>query len=801
MAGSILVTLAFVLSLFSLIMYYLSFRGAKNTLNYARLAYHGMAMLIIVACAYFLFLILTNQFQYKYIYNYSNDQLPLGFLISTFWAGQEGSFMFWILCTVIVGIFLQSYTAKRGELEPKVMTVFVLTVTFLIAMITPPLKNPFAYLWAEAAFIDLKHINPAHLNLPFIQNFMFTNDSGETNFVKINHEIYTLLANSGISINEFVIHGKGLNPLLQNFWMQLHPPLLFVSWALASVPFAFAIAALLKNDYSDWVRQSFPWTLTATGLQTIGIMTGGYWAYGVLGWGGYWAWDPVENSSLVPWLIGVAAIHTMLVQRHSQEKGGTGRFAKTNLILCILVFITVLYSTFLTRSGVLGDASVHSFVSPGALVYITLLVFIISFLSLGIGMIAYRWKSLNQFVVKDENLLSRELALFTSAVVVGASALIVLVGTSAPIFGQSVEIKFYDEMHIPIAIIVGILNGLSLLLKWNETKGSEILSKSRNSLIATGIFAVILIVFGKVYDIMMILLATSAAFSLFVNVEIGYRVVRGNKIKIGSYIAHIGIALFILGVVGSAGYSATKEIDLVKGEKQEAFGYSMVFTGFEPIQGGAKYAFNIDVEYGNKKYNVRPVMYISEFNNSLMREPDILQGWFKDFYVAPLGYEDGRAGEENHSHGQEVTLEVGKQVEALGAKITYVEFIRPDMEIMMAGGEFSMGAKLKIEFGGKSYDIDAITKRDGEGLLSVPVELKEANLKIELANIDMTSKNAVLILNNITGAEDVHATRSAEVLSITAAIKPFINLVWLGIIVISLGFFLSAYRRLRESWN
>jgi cytochrome c-type biogenesis protein CcmF len=132
--------------------------------------------------------------------------------------------------------------------------------------------------------------------------------------------------------------------------MQIHPPILFLGFSMATVPFAFAIAAMMKNDYNHWVKQALPWVLAGAGILGLGIMMGGYWAYEMLGWGGYWAWDPVENSSLIPWLVGVASIHTLLVQRKTQAKGGIGKYAKTNLILCIMTYVLVLYSTFLTQA-------------------------------------------------------------------------------------------------------------------------------------------------------------------------------------------------------------------------------------------------------------------------------------------------------------------------------------------------------------------------------------------------------------------------------------------------------------------
>ncbi|MBZ0198517.1 MAG: cytochrome c biogenesis protein CcsA, partial [Ignavibacteriaceae bacterium] len=478
MIGSIILTLALVSSIIAMVMYTLSYRGYGNALNIGRIAYHVMAMLVILASTFLLYSILTHDYGLKYVYSYSENNLSAGILAATFWAGQEGSFMLWLLLTAIVGLFLQSYSSKRGDLEPRVMAVFSLAVTFLLVMVSPLFKNPFEAIWAEPIYIGVKDIASQFLSMPWIQNFMFSDPQSNQSFVKVNSELYAVLQANGVALKDFIINGRGLNPQLLNFWMQIHPPILFLGFSMATVPFTFAVAALIKNEYTDWVRQSLPWVLSGMGILGLGVMLGGYWAYEMLGWGGYWAWDPVENSSLIPWLIGVASIHTLLVQKKSQAKGGIGKFAKINLILAILTYVLVLYSTFLTRSGVLGDASVHSFVDPGMLVYLFLVVFIGSFIVLGFGAIAYRWKYLSEHVLDEEGLLSRDLALFTAAIVLCASAIIVLMGTSAPLFGSSVETSFYDEMHIPIVIIIGFLNGFSLLLKWKQSDGKAVLKKT-----------------------------------------------------------------------------------------------------------------------------------------------------------------------------------------------------------------------------------------------------------------------------------------------------------------------------------
>ncbi|HKJ80994.1 MAG TPA: cytochrome c-type biogenesis CcmF C-terminal domain-containing protein [Ignavibacteriaceae bacterium] len=792
MIGSIVLSLALLSSLIAMVMFFLNYRGYKNTLNYGRIAYHAMAMLVIVGAALLWHAILTHSYEYKYVYDYSSNDLSLGFLLSTFWGGQEGSFMLWLLLSSIIGIVLQSYSSKRGDLEPRVMAVFTLATTFLLVMVSPMFKNPFAFIWADPTFVDIKNVNSAMISLPFLQNFIYSDGQTKQQFVKMTADLHASLASAGISVNQFIVNGKGLNPQLLNFWMQIHPPILFTGFSMSTVPFAFAMAAMMKNDYRDWVKQSFPWVLAGAGILGLGIMLGGYWAYEMLGWGGYWAWDPVENSSLIPWIIGVASVHTLLVQRKSQSKGGVGKFAKTNLILCLLTYILVLYATFLTRSGVLGDASVHSFVDPGMLVYLFLVIFISAFFILGFGMLIYRWKDLSKNIETEESLLSRELALFTAAVVLCASAIIVFVGTSAPLVSHAVETTFYNEMQLPIVIIIGLLNGLSLLLKWKHSKGKDLLKKSVFSISATLLFTIIVSVFAGITNLMVILMILAISFSLFVNLEIAVKIIRGNMKMLGAYVAHIGIAVLVLGIIGSAIYSQEQDIDLIKGQTKEAFGYKMTFTGWSPIENGKKYEFNIHMNKGGDEYYINPVMYIASYNNSLMREPAIKVGLTKDLYISPVGYDEG-----NGETGKPVSLAVGQNIDYEGYQIQYKSFDRPDVTKMTSGGDIEMGPKLVVSKGGKTYNVEPKIKGSMGNFTYVPAEIKDANLKIEIKKIDPTSEKADLVVSKLV--EDTPKAPPKEVLSIQASIKPFISLVWIGVLIMVLGFFVSVGRRLKES--
>ncbi|MCF6270552.1 MAG: cytochrome c biogenesis protein CcsA [Melioribacteraceae bacterium] len=800
MVGNILLTFALLASVFSIVMYYLTYRGYSNTLKLARASYHATAISVLGASAYLMNAILNHQYEFKYIYDYSNSDLSLGMLMSTFYAGQEGSFMLWLLLTALSGIALLEYTSKHGDLESRVMMVFSLATAFLLVMVSPGLKNPFTLIWLDPTYVAIKNINQTYLSLPFLQDFLFTDQSTNASLVLINEKLAGLLTSNGITINDFIAFGKGLNPLLNNFWMQIHPPFLFIGFAMSTVPFAFAFAALIKNDYHDWVAPSLPWLLGAMMVLGLGIMLGGYWAYIILGWGGYWGWDPVENSSLVPWIIGVAGVHTMLIQNRTKTKEHPGKFIKTNLILSILTYLLVLYSTFLTRSGVLGDASVHSFSSPGMVTYFLLALFIGTFTILGFGAIIYRWKYLEKTFTVEENILSRELALFTGSVMLIASAVIILAGTSAPIFGSAVEISFYDDMNLPIAILMGLLNGVSLILNWKKTKEKTLIEGLKIPFAVTFVITLFTALVGGFTEVMSIIFLFSAYFTLVVNSIIAYKVFKGNASFVGGYVTHIGFAIFMLGVIATGWFSKDLQVELIKGETKSALGFDLTFIGHNPIENGKKFAFNIEVNDNGSKSYIAPVMYISDFNQSLMRDPDIINLVVKDLYVSPVSFEEEKISSSN-GHEHETSLSKGVTFEFHDSKITFTKFNFPQnaMNSMQSGTDFYIGAVLEIIHNGKTYSIEPKMKSvDGERVFE-HVTIEEANLKIEMVNLDASGTIDVVITELSDGTNHETQVTKGESLWVDVSVKPFMNLIWIGTFVISLGFIIAMVRRTKEA--
>jgi len=754
--GQIILTTAFIFSSVSFLTYLLSIRDGKKFINAGRLLFKVSVIAVIFSAVYLMYLIISHQFQFTYVWNYSSTDLPLNLLLSTFYAGQEGSFHLWALFTSIQGILLISYLNKKesevnknihekSSFESYVMSVYVLINAFLIFVLI--LKSPYHYIWESFS----SEVNPGYIPP----------------------------------------EGRGLNPLLQNFWMTIHPPVLFAGFAALAVPFSFAVSALLKNEYGRWMKFALPWTLYGGMILGAGLMLGGYWAYGVLGWGGYWAWDPVENSSLVPWILCIAGIHTML----AEEK--TGRYRKTSLILCILAFATVLYSTFLTRSGILGDASVHSFVDPGQEVYLFLVIFLVLFGAGGIGLIIFRLKNLRDLRTEPSEIQSRESALFTGAMILCASSLVIAAGTSWPILSKgTVDMQFYNKMNLPLAIMVAIINGFSILYAWKHTDRKRFLK----SLITPALISVISVALISAFVSIELLIAVFIAvsiFSLTINLKTAIKIISKNKFKSGAYIAHSGLMILFLGIIGSSIYSEEVNLSLPLNKTKEALGYQMTYLGSTPIENeNEKYHFNVLLEKDGKELMLRPVMFYSKYSEGVMKNPDIANFMFEDVYLSPASLE----ASGNSDPDKNVMLRKGETVNISGVNVTFIDFDRSGFsnENMKYGKESIIGAELDIESSYGKEKITVLQKIYGESAESIPVRMKNSDrYTFTLNKINAGGEPAIELSVKDQAMKD--SPVQPETLVLTASIKPMIDLVWAGTVIMSAGFIFSMIGSFRKS--
>ncbi|CCH55238.1 cytochrome c assembly protein [Fibrisoma limi BUZ 3] len=483
---------------------------------------HGVAVVGIVGA---LFYIVSNHyFEYHYAWSYSSKALPAEYIISSFWHGQEGSFLLWIFWNAVLGVILINTNRKW---EAPMMMVFALVQAFLASMIL------------GVVFGDTLKIGSS----PFLLLREAMPDA-------------PIFATDPLFVPE---DGKGMNPLLQNYWMVIHPPTLFLGFALTLVPFAYCMAGLWRNQPLEWIRPALPWTLLGAMILGVGIMMGGYWAYETLNFGGYWNWDPVENAVYVPWLIMVAALHTMLIAKRSS----TG--LKTAIILTIAQFILILYSTFLTRSGILGNASVHSFTDLG--LSGQLLVYLFAFIILSVFLAARKWK----LIPSDEqetSVYTKEFWLFIGATVLCLAGFQVIATTSIPVYNSILEsfgkvsnlalpvdqIAHYNKFQIWFFAIIALLSGIGQYMWWRKVE-----NRNWNALVTPAILTLLisagLIAFGEVRNPVYMALLVASVFAIVANGTILLGVIRGNYRLSGGAVAHIGMALMLIGVLFSSGYS------------------------------------------------------------------------------------------------------------------------------------------------------------------------------------------------------------------------------------------------------
>ncbi|MBL3654821.1 heme lyase CcmF/NrfE family subunit [Fulvivirga sediminis] len=484
---------------------------------------HAISVIGIVFCLFYI--IYNHYFEYHYAWSHSSRQLPTHYMISCFWEGQEGSFLLWIFWHALLGVIV---ILTNKFWESSVMTVFSLVQVFLASMILGIVIPGLNIKLGSSPFILLRDA----IDAPIF--------SSQPNFVPED--------------------GTGLNPLLQNYWMVIHPPTLFLGFALCTVPFAYCIGGLWKKRYRDWIRPALPWALVGGAILGLGILMGGYWAYETLNFGGYWNWDPVENAVYVPWLFLVAAIHTMITFRSSETA------LKASIVLVITTFILILYSTFLTRSGVLGESSVHSFTDLG--LSGQLLIYLLFFTIGAIVLSVARWKELPT-TEKEASTYSREFWIFIGAVVLCLMGFQVLIPTSIPVYNKILElfgvvsnmappadqVAFYTKFQLWFSVIIALLSGTGQFFWWKKMDKATLKNSLTIPVVITLILTMVIILIKDVAEPSYIILLLASVYTVVANGKIFFDVIRKSPGLSGGAITHIGVGLMLIGIMFSSGYS------------------------------------------------------------------------------------------------------------------------------------------------------------------------------------------------------------------------------------------------------
>lgn len=521
-----------IMSLFSTVLAaYSYYRSSKNAdiqwkkIGNVAFTVHGVTMLLVIGLIFYVMII--KRYEYSYVQAHVNDDLAFRYIFSAFWEGQEGSFMLWLFWHIILGWIIMIKNSK-----------WVAPVLFFLALIQ---------------FFILTMIQGLYIEV------------GDW-FYKLGSNPLTLLRDTMdipiFSNAEYVslLKGSGLNPLLQNYWMTIHPPILFLGFASVSIPFCYAMAGLMQNEHRAWLKPALTWGLFSGSIFGIGILMGAAWAYEALTFGGYWAWDPVENTSLVPWITIVAGIHTNLIARNTKYS------VKSTYWFYILSFLLVLYSTTLTRSGVLGDTSIHAFTEMG--LGNQLAVFIGFFILLSLYYFFSRVKNIEKPKV-EESIYSKEFWMFIGSLVLLFSAIMITASTSIPLYNKAVQafnpdfvsivlndpIEHYNKYQLWIAVLVGLLSAFAVFFRYNEKKPERIYKKVLKHLaVSLGITLVLQFVLNQwlqFEDFKFHLLLFSGLFTIVSNLEYLIVLAKGNKKLFSSAISHVGFGMMLIGVLAS----------------------------------------------------------------------------------------------------------------------------------------------------------------------------------------------------------------------------------------------------------
>ena len=722
--GNLLLWVSLAISLASLLIPMLPANepAKKTNLMASRQLFYLNGVIISFAFLFLFFAFLTDDFRFFYVYNNSSASLPVVYKIAAIWAGKEGSFLLWLLFLPIMGIMI----AKTEKFSSDIIlgVISVMQIFILIMLIV---ESPFQFIWYK-----LPELFQGRTFLP-----------------------------AGLD-------GKGMNPLLLDPWMVTHPPVLFLGYASALVPFAYAIEAMIKNEYKNFIERSYRWVLFSLTTLGIGIFLGGFWAYKVLGWGGFWGWDPVENSSLIPWLAALALLHTMIVQKRKKA------LLRSNLVLSMVYFVLVLYSTFLTRSGVLSDFSVHSFSGGGVAWFI---IFLILFsLTAGFFLFFKRFQS-----IKGEP-LGESFRSWDNFTVYGATSLaafgaVILVGTSMPILSgffaenaASAASGFYNNLSIMFALIFLAFMVLSTVFMQNYKKTTA-------TIIGAASIALSIVLNYYFSAPLPAYILAAAAFFAVIQYSLDLILLKRKPI-INSRVAHIGAALLILGCAASGYYNKSYQKTLSMGE-EESLGLIMItFDKFDELAGGdegeacclehdgSSLAFTMLIGARTQKFACP--YYISGQTNSLYREPYILRRLSGDIYITADDYTSGR------EKASVVFLSSGEKTTLGDCEIVFLNFKTEGMmsetpatyaELTVNGRKVSPGIKLEKGQRRPTETYIPGTKRE-----------------ILLLGFNPDEKTARIYVEPSSTAEI-----PADTVLVDLSVKPLIWLVWLGTILIAAG--------------
>ncbi|MGZ3837417.1 MAG: cytochrome c biogenesis protein CcsA [Flavisolibacter sp.] len=807
--GHFFLLLSLIASLGATVCYFLSVQKktpgiSQSWRKLARIFFITEAISVLAVFTTLFFIISHHYFEYKYAWQHSSLSLETKYLLSCFWEGQEGSFLLWSIWHCVLGLIV---IWREKEWEGPVMTVVSFAQFCLATMLL------------GVSFFGLKSgSNP----------FILLRNSGVLDNAPVFYNANGLMRADYLSL---IRDGNDLNPLLQNYWMVIHPPVLFMGFASTIIPFAFAVGGLWTRRFTEWTRAALPWALFSAGILGLGIMMGAAWAYESLNFGGYWAWDPVENASLVPWLVLVAGVHALLIYRH------TGNALRTTSLFFILAFLLVLYSTYLTRSGDLQDTSVHAFTGEGITKWHLrglLLIFLLPSLSLFIN----RYKRI-PFIAKEEEVSSREFWMFIGSLVLFLSALLIISMTSIPVFnkiaglftGQEKTFKAfavgedaafaYNRIQVFVAVILGLLTGMGMYLKYRAT-GKPFLKKMLWPLLAGLVAGGLILGFGNInyrdhgmgYLGAVWLALVAAVYSVIANGSYIFTGLKGNLRRAGGAISHTGFALLLVGILVSSSkkevlsYNTSgiflnfgqgskekpgENLTLIKGVPTKMGEYTVTYDSDSAHPKKALWYYHLKFEKdGKESFSLSPNAFVNyKGNEGLMANPDAKHYLTHDIFTYITSLPDPSKTREDTTAFKTREVAVGDTV-FYSKGIAILENITSTRKI--PGVDFGVDDSASVA------TIRIVSKTSSIFTVRPTV----INLKGEIFSKPDTvlQESLVLQLQKVEGKKIALGIKESDAIMQYVTLKaykfPFINVLWLGTVLMVLGFMISMVWRIRN---
>ncbi|MFT3907841.1 MAG: cytochrome c biogenesis protein CcsA [Ferruginibacter sp.] len=807
--GHFFVILGFIASLLATISFYKASRETdlvekNNWIKFGRYCFFAQIASVIVIFSTIFFICFNHYYEYMYAYKHASKELEPKYLLACIWEGQEGSFLLWTIWHSVLGLFIM-YRSK--EWQAPLMTVISLAQFFLLMMI--------------------------------LGIYIFTARIGNSPFTLTRNEIAGPIFSMPNYLS-FIKDGMGLNVLLRNYWMVIHPPVLFLGFASTIIPFAYAYAGIQTKRYGDWVKPVIPWALFSACVLGVGIMMGGKWAYESLSFGGYWAWDPVENASLVPWLILIAGLHTMVIYN------ATGHSLRASYLFAILCFVFILYSTFLTRTGILGDTSVHAFTEAGNVINAMIGIFVLAFTLPMLFLFFKNYKKIPA-IHKEEETSSREFWMFIGSLVFFLAALFIISITSIPVYNKIPGIGdlinkyhkgklampedpefLYNKVMVLVAFIVGLLSAVSQYFKYKSSPTSYVIKKIAAPTLIAAVITTLLIIFyplnfdkhgpgflGAIYIAYFATIYAVVANGMYI-----WTGLNGKLKSAGGSVSHFGFALMLVGILISSSNKQVISSSLVNGinmpasidpltKKQDDPKENLTLLRDVPTRMGEyEVTYNKDSsghEKGRKFYalqfrkkdaatnkitesfKVEPDVYMMKDNN-MSSNPDTKSYLTKDIFTY-VSY--ALSDEKNVDTAQFKITELGEGDTAYYSKgmIILDKVVKNPVneKYNFKETDVALMADLKIiSNDSMHYHAMPLVQVDDIGMVQTDDTVYAQNLFVKFVGIADGRKMKLGIKES---------DRPIDYVTVKSYVFPYINLVWTGLIIMAIGIIMSMIKR------